>query len=32
VIDLFRRLRVGSEVVIDSDARGMKLPGLPNLL
>jgi hypothetical protein len=32
VIDLFRRLRVGSEVVIDADARGMKLPGLPNLL
>jgi hypothetical protein len=32
VIDLFRRLRVGSEVVINADARGMKLPELPNLL
>jgi L,D-transpeptidase YbiS len=32
VIDLFRRLRVGSEVVIHADVRSMKLPDSTNLL
>jgi L,D-transpeptidase YbiS len=32
VIDLFRRLRVGSEVVILAEDGSSKLPGPPNLL
>jgi lipoprotein-anchoring transpeptidase ErfK/SrfK len=31
VIDLFQRLRLGSEVVIEADAPGIVLPGLPKL-